>query len=294
MGSSLLRGDRGEMQSLGRTSRPAMGIMRAQRSFSAAPHSATELKMQTTAAIWQLRKLKGLSPAPTRLFDTAGKYAHAIYGASKSENATAAVEKDLQGLSGLLQSNPTFAGFLASPVVSKQAKSDAVKELYKQNKYSPVSQRFVDLVIENGRGKKLGAIVDSFNLLLKAERKQIDVKIVTATPPTKESLAETQEILGHVLKQRYGADASMNLVTEVNPELKGGMTVDIGQFHLDLSFATKERKFKEYMLADLAKIPSMYPATTPPKPAGYSSDQLAEENVAAGKRGDLYALHDKL
>lgn len=274
-----------------------MGVTIAQRSFAAAavtPHSATELKMQTTAAIWQLRKLKGLSPAPTRLFDTAGKYAHAIYGASKSENSTAAVEKDLLGLAGLLKSNPTFAGFLASPVVSKQSKSDAVKELYKQNKYSPVTQRFVDLVIENGRGKKLGAIVDSFSLLLKAERKQIDVKIATATPPTKESLAETEEILGHVLKQRYGADASMNLTTEVNPDLKGGMTINIGELFLDLSFATKERKFKEYMLADLAKIPSMYPATTPPKPAGYTSDQLAEEIVAAGQRGDLYALHERL
>merc|ERR1719331_147735 len=115
-----------------------MGTMITQRSFAAAsvaPHTVEELKMQTTAAIWKLRKLKGLSPAPTRLFDTAGKYAHAIYGASKSENATEAVEKDLNGLANLMKSNPTFCGFLASPIVAKARKEDAVKELYKQNKY---------------------------------------------------------------------------------------------------------------------------------------------------------------
>jgi ATP synthase F1 delta subunit len=274
-----------------------MGTMIPQRSFAAAsvaPHSVDELKMQTTAAIWKLRKLKGLSPAPTRLFDTAGKYAHAIYGASKSEGATEAVEKDLNGLSGLMKSNPTFYGFIASPIVAKSRKAEAVKELYKQNQYHPVTQRFIDLVIENGRGSKLPAIVDSLALLLKAERKEVDVKIVTASAPTKESLAETQEILAHVLKERYGADASMNLTTEVDASLKGGMTVNVGEFFMDLSLATKERKFKEYMLADLAKIPSMYPATTPPKPAGYSSDQLAKEIVEAGKRGDLFALHQRL
>jgi F-type H+-transporting ATPase subunit O len=271
-----------------------MGARAAARGFAAQGHSVEELKMQTTAAIWKLRKMKGLSPAPIRLFDTSGKYAHAIYGAANTEGVTTAVEKDIMGLATLLQSNPTFASFLASPVVSKKSKMDACAELYKQNNYNPVSQRFINLVIENGRGKKLIGIAESFNKLLKAERQEIDVKIVTASEPTAASLAETKNILGHVLKQRYGSAAKMILSTEVNPELKGGMTVDIGEYHMDLSVATKERKFKEYMLADLAKVPSLYPATVPPKPAGLSDDQIAKEILAAGARGDLYALHTKL
>jgi len=97
-----------------------------------------------------------------------------------------------------------------------------------------------------------------------------------------------------VLKQKYGPNAKMILSNEVDASLKGGMTVDIGEYHMDLSVATKERKFKEYMLADLASVPSLYPASVPARPAGMSDDALAKEIVDAGARGDLYALHTKL
>jgi len=285
------------MKAIPRATVARLGSGLATRSFAAAAvkaHSVDELKMQTTAAIWKLRKMKGLSPAPMRLFDTAGKYAHAIYGAAASEGQTAQVEKDMMGMANLLKTNPTFAGFLASPVVSKKSKQEACAELYTQNKYAPVTQRFIDLVIENGRGKKLVAIADSLSKLLKAQREEIDVKIVTAEQPTKEGLAETQDILSHVLKQKYGPNAKMILSNEVDASLKGGMTVDIGEYHMDLSVATKERKFKEYMLADLASVPSLYPASVPARPAGMSDDALAKEIVDAGARGDLYALHTKL
>ncbi|VDK18758.1 unnamed protein product [Anisakis simplex] len=96
------------------------------------------------------------------------------------------------------------------------------------------------LMAENGRLKKLDAVLNTFEAIMHAHRGELFVQITTAAPLTKSQ--ETS--LNEALKKFAKAGETLHVTTVINPEIIGGLIVNIGDRYVDMSIASKIKKYE--------------------------------------------------
>lgn len=118
---------------------------------------------------------------------------------------------------------------------------------------------FFGLVAENGRLRKLEAIVKSFNAIMSAHRGEVPCTIVSA----KDLDAATAKQLEGVLQSFVQKGQTLHITKtapfpfspsfrqgqravdlEVDPSIMGGLIINIGDKYVDMSLATKFRRFE--------------------------------------------------
>jgi len=220
--------------------------------LTAANNSEKHDSVALTEAVWRLKVMQGLSSAPLRMHDTAGKYAHAVYSAARKQGVAAKVEADLKAIAALMEAKPKFAGYITNPTIPKTVKKAAIADIAKQHKFSDVTVRFLDLVIANGRVGKIDKVLTSVSKLMAAERNEIKVVVTTAGKVAAKQMEEMKALLLYRVKKQYGSTAQMLLSTAENPALLGGMIVEIGDYRMDLSAATRQAKLRAHILDGLS------------------------------------------
>lgn len=204
--------------------------------------------VQLTEAIWRLKTMQGLSEAPIRLHDTAGKYAHAVYSAAKKQGQVEKVATDLETVASVMAANGKFASYITNPSVDKPTKAAALGEVAKQHKFSDVTKRFLDLIIANGRANKINDVLNAVRRLVAAERNEVKVTVTTAGKISSAQMSEIEALLAYRVKKQYGSTAQMLLSTSEDAALLGGMVLEIGDYRMDLSLATKQQKLRAYLM----------------------------------------------
>ncbi|KAF0742140.1 hypothetical protein Ae201684P_008929 [Aphanomyces euteiches] len=101
----------------------------------------------------------------------------------------------------------------------------------------PVAGLFTVLA-ENGRLGDAKHVIQAYNRLMRAHRGEVQAKITSADPLTKEQLTQVQT----ALKARVQKGETLLLETVVDPTILGGLKVQIADLFIDLSLATKIEK----------------------------------------------------
>ncbi len=84
-------------------------------------------------------------------------------------------------------------------------------------------------------------VAKAFATIMNAHKGQINAKVTTAKQLDASQLKELQAVLQTFLKQGH----KLQLETQVDPELIGGMVVELGDRYIDLSISSRLRVYSD-------------------------------------------------
>ena len=176
-----------------------------------------------------------MSPNP-RL---AARYAKAILDLAIEKGQLEAVYKDMLFLRDVCRSSRDLVNLLQSPIV-KSDKKRHILEAITKDRISPLTTAFNSLLMSKEREAYLPEIVTAFIDQYKAYKGIQTVKLTTAVP--------VSDDLKQIILQKVKADrkvSTVDLETEVRPELIGGFVLEIGDELIDASVAFDLHKIRQ-------------------------------------------------
>jgi len=101
------------------------------------------------------------------------------------------------------------------------------------------------LLAENGRLGKINQIINLYKLIMAANRGEVVCEVITAKPLD----ADTKSKLESVLKGFLKKGQTILLTAKVDPSIIGGMVVSIDDKYVDMSVASKIKKYTDLIQA---------------------------------------------
>lgn len=182
------------------------------------------------------------------VFDTGrqhlGKvYAKALLGAADRAGVTDLVLEELQSLLGdVLRKLPNFAAALESPRLSHEEKLALLDRAF-GGRMNPLLLNFLKVVSRHGRLDCLPAIEREARRLYNEQRGRIEVRVRTAEPLDGELLQTINDRLSAALH------SELDLTSDVDPGLLGGVVVRVGDTVYDGSVANRLERLRTTALA---------------------------------------------
>lgn len=168
-------------------------------------------------------------------------YAEALLTAAGSQ-----AEEVGQEFASLIQdvfdTHPSVESFLASPAVSKRTKEAMFREVFAE-RVSPILRNLLGVLNQNLRLHLLRSIQASYQSLLESRSGRVRVKVRAAIPLSDEQ----REHLAQTLASRFGQQPILDL--RVEPELLGGLVVQVGDRVFDTSVRTRIETLRTQLLA---------------------------------------------
>ncbi|KAI6198197.1 hypothetical protein M3Y94_01316500 [Aphelenchoides besseyi] len=166
------------------------------------------------------------------------KYATSLYQAAKKLNKLDAVEKDVKIVKDLYASDQKFSAFVKNPTLNRNLKQSALTSVLKSVGVSADTQKFFGVLAENGRLGFLNEVLVNFEDILRSNRGDLTVEVVSADALNDATKRSISDALGKSSK-------SVSITYQVRPEIMGGLIVQIGDRRLDLSIASRVKKLNE-------------------------------------------------
>jgi len=186
---------------------------------------------------------KDTSP-PITVHGIPGRYASALYTAAAKADKLDEVQAELTEVYNLTCSSPEFDQFVSDPSIPKSKKVPAMGAILDKLEVSDVTKHFFEVLTTNNRLKHLYRISDLYDEILAAAKGEVRAKITTAQGLEPEELEDIKAGLKDLLKP-----GEKLLVEEsVDPTIMGGMVVDIGDKHIDMSISARVKKIQQLVV----------------------------------------------
>ncbi|EEH23015.1 ATP synthase F1, delta subunit [Paracoccidioides brasiliensis Pb03] len=224
------------------SSRAAQSTLRATaRQFSSVPRAAAINNVRTYATAAAETK------PPIALFGIDGTYANALYTASAKTSSLDQTSRALAILSDVFKKDAKLPTILSAPTLSATDKSHIVQELQrvaggpgKDN----ILKNFLSTLAENNRLSILQGVCEKFAALMSAHRGEIELIITSAQRLDAKTL---QRLEAAVAKSEYSQGKKLKVVPKINPDLVGGLVVEVGDRTVDLSVSSKIAKLNKVL-----------------------------------------------
>ncbi|CAG8294718.1 unnamed protein product [Penicillium salamii] len=214
--------------------------------FARAGLRATQFSVARPAAVNGMRSYATSQEvrAPVALFGVDGTYATALYTASSKSSALDQTARAIATLGETLKADKKLVNILGAPTLSNADKKSIVEELAKVAgaDKAGIVQNFLETLAENNRLGSLNGVCEKFGTLMGAHRGEIDLNITSAQELDAKTLTRLEKA---VSKSEYSQGQKLKVVAKVNPELVGGLVVEIGGRTVDLSVSSKIAKMNK-------------------------------------------------
>ncbi|XP_053975276.1 ATP synthase subunit O, mitochondrial [Hylaeus volcanicus] len=178
---------------------------------------------------------------PVQVFGLEGRYATALYSAASKQKTLNNVEKDLLKFQGIIKQDQKLSEFVKNPSIKRKEKVEALKAISSKMSLSKETANMLSLLAENGRLAKLNTIINTFKILMAAGRGEVVCEVVTAKPLD----ADMRSKLEAALKGFLTKGQTILLTAKVDPAILGGMIVSVGDKYVDMSVASKIKRYSE-------------------------------------------------
>ena len=170
---------------------------------------------------------------------TLGKvYAEALLDSLPDPSKAAVFGDELKELSRLLHETSGCMEFLTNPAIGASQRLKMVQRIFGPFVSEPVSS-FLGVLANNHRLAALPAIAEQFEVLRNRRAGNMDVQVRTAT-----TLSEKQiEMLTKTLTEKFNATPRLSIT--LDPNLIGGLCVQVGDTIYDASIAGNLRIFRD-------------------------------------------------
>ncbi|HEX8384532.1 MAG TPA: ATP synthase F1 subunit delta [Rubricoccaceae bacterium] len=158
----------------------------------------------------------------------ARRYALALTQEAESTGQAAAVDADVVFLGETLDNSRELVLLFRSPVVSREKKENVLKALF-AGRVSPLTMRFLHLLVSKQREDLIPAVVEAVRQLRDLNSDTVEATVRAARPLSEADTAR----LKTSLEARSGQ--TVRLKVAVDPALIGGLVVRLGDVVYDRS-----------------------------------------------------------
>jgi F-type H+-transporting ATPase subunit delta len=174
-------------------------------------------------------------------YRVAARYAKSILDLSIEQKSLDAVLSDMKTFANIVTNSGDMRNLLASPIVPGDKKLAVVKHLFEKH-FQPLTIKFFEIIIRKKREGFLGTIAKGF---IEQYNQLNNIANATVKSAIELSDAVIDEIKGHIESQ---TGQKINISATVEPELIGGIVVQVGDKLFDASIAGKLGKLKQELL----------------------------------------------
>ena len=171
----------------------------------------------------------------------AGRYASALFDLAREQRQIDTVGKSLDNLNQALADSKDFNELVGSPLVSREEAGKAFAAISPQVGLDPITTNFLGVLARNGRKNELRSVIRAFRRLAAEHRGETIADVVTARPLNDDQLVQLKD----KLRTRVGRD--VNIETQVDPSILGGIVVKLGSQRIDASIRTKLNRLAQAM-----------------------------------------------
>ncbi len=164
-------------------------------------------------------------------------YADALFGAARDRGKLDVIREQLAQFADALSENREMQLFFFSPYFSSAEKEDGLKKAIADAE--PELLNFLELLIEKHRMPVLFRIRRQFDALWAKENKRLGVTVTSAV----ELDPEVARRIGSEIEEQTGN--MVELQTRVDPDILGGLVVQVGNMVLDTSIRNRLEKLRK-------------------------------------------------
>ncbi|MCD6507650.1 ATP synthase F1 subunit delta [Candidatus Poribacteria bacterium] len=168
--------------------------------------------------------------------EVARRYARALV-----KSAVDYVRTDADTLREIMRGSEEFKQLLSNPLIPPKEKSRIIREMF-EGKLHAVTLNFLDTLVERRREKLLPEILNAFQDELDRFEGTLVVKAVTAVPMTQEQMERLEDKIASLTGRK------VRLETSVDPSIKGGILIKIGDRTIDATIDTAFQKLRENLI----------------------------------------------
>jgi F-type H+-transporting ATPase subunit delta len=164
-------------------------------------------------------------------------YASALFGVAKDKGKLDVIREQLGAFADALAENREMQLFFFSPYFSSTEKQDGLEKAVAE--VEPELLNFLELLIEKHRMPVLFRVRRQFEALWAKENKRLDVVVTSAV----ELDPEIAERIGSEIEEQTGNQ--VELQSRVDPDILGGLVVQVGNMVLDTSIRNRLEKLRK-------------------------------------------------
>jgi F-type H+-transporting ATPase subunit delta len=158
-------------------------------------------------------------------------YSRSLFEVAKEQDKLNAIRDQLGEFTDALNDNRDLQVFLFSPYFSTVEKKEGLHKVL--DGADPAFQNFLDLLVEKHRMPALFRIRRQFEERWQEENRLLPVQVTSAIELDDETV---EQISSRIAEQ---TDRRIELSTEVNPEILGGIVLRVGNSILDASIRNR-------------------------------------------------------
>ncbi|KAJ9158368.1 OSCP-domain-containing protein [Coniochaeta hoffmannii] len=219
-------------------------LLRAAR--SAAPRQSAILS-QTRSFASPASTSDKVKP-PVAVYGLDGTYATALYTAAVKTSTLEPTAKAVASLNNIVAKDAKLATILQAPTLTQADKGQIIAELEKAAGL-PSSDKTVKNLLatlaENNRLSLLSGVCAKFGEIMSASRGEVEMVVTSATQLDNKTLNRLETA---VSKSSYvGQGKKLKVTNQVNPDIIGGLVVEIGDRTIDLSVSSKVARMNKLL-----------------------------------------------
>jgi F-type H+-transporting ATPase subunit delta len=172
----------------------------------------------------------------------ARRYAAALFHQAERAQMVVQTNGDLKLVAEAVAETPLLRSLLAQPLVTEDRKKATLRSAFGQ-RVGPATLALLDLLVDKRRANLLAEVQAEFERIVRDYQNIAYATATSAVPLTPEQTAA----LERSLEARTGKD--IELRTEVDPSLIGGISVRIGDTVLDGTVKGNLERLREQLLA---------------------------------------------
>ncbi|MBA1338611.1 MAG: F-type H+-transporting ATPase subunit delta [Pelagibacterales bacterium] len=173
---------------------------------------------------------------------TSSSYALALYELAKEVSSIENVEKEMIGLKKLIKESFDFKEIILNPMIEKNDKKNIIVKIAEKNNFSNTSKKFLGFVATKNRLFFLEKIIGSFLNLVSKSKGELKAQLISSKELSTNEQKKIQDELSKDFK------SSLNIKYKYDPDLIGGLIIQINSVMVDTSIKTKLKKLEKSML----------------------------------------------
>lgn len=166
------------------------------------------------------------------------RYTRALFQLAKEAHQEETIGQEIEQFLATYSGSPLHA-VLSSPAFALDRRRKVLTEVTRSLQLSPLSVRFLSLLLERDRLTYLPAIVASYRRMLNEARGRVEAKVAASIPVQAAVLERLRMVLGRI------SGKQVVLHGETDPSLIGGLVLELEGKVYDGSVRTQLEKMKQ-------------------------------------------------
>lgn len=171
----------------------------------------------------------------------AQRYALSLYSVAQETQEEASSFEELTSFLTMVRKHSALEVVFKNPLIGKGEMKKILGDVSQRIKLSPLVSRFLCVLASAGRLKELESVVESYKDVFNKSHKASLVSVTVSQALS----VDQKKRLETIMEKKLGSRVSFETV--LDPEILGGLIIQVGPYRLDSSLRTKIQKLKHFL-----------------------------------------------